>query len=159
MVKRHLAWHASLPLDSKHGQRTSGGACHHSPWTAHTTRQRQEWHAIVSIGVHTRIDYVRCAMLSSLLDNTSGRTKLGLDFGHYALRIHMTRRRLAWHAIITLGQQKQLEDFKRGWSWSLQCTHRLTMLGLAFQFRLLKAYTNKYCQAWHAIIAFGLLTR
>ena len=56
MVERHRAWHAiivlrrqtrsnnvgrgmpSPPLDNIHGRTTSGVACHHSPWIAHTVR-------------------------------------------------------------------------------------------------------------------------
>ena len=67
-VERRRAWHAiialgqntrsdgvghgmpSSPLDSTDGRPSSGVACHHSPWTAHTVGQSRAWHAIIAFG-------------------------------------------------------------------------------------------------------------
>ena len=42
----------SPPLDSTYNQMTSGVACHHPLWAAHTVELRRTWHAIISIGKH-----------------------------------------------------------------------------------------------------------
>ena len=67
-VRRRRAWHAinalgretrsnevgrgmqSSPLDSADGLPSSGVACHHSPWTAHTVGRRRALHAIIALG-------------------------------------------------------------------------------------------------------------
>ena len=38
------------PFDCTHDRTTSGVAWHHSPWTAHTVRQRRAWHDITTLG-------------------------------------------------------------------------------------------------------------
>ena len=38
------------PLDSTHGRTTSGVACHHSPWTAHSVERLRVWHDIIAVG-------------------------------------------------------------------------------------------------------------
>ena len=66
-IKRHLAWHAiisfgqhkrsnnvgrgmpSSPLCSTHGRATSGVACHHRLWAAHSVERRRAWHAIFAL--------------------------------------------------------------------------------------------------------------
>ena len=90
-VERHQAWHAiialrrqtrsddvgccmlSLPLDSTHGRMTSGMACHHRPWTAHTIIRRRAWDDITSLGLHAWSDNVGRGMTSPPLDSTQGR--------------------------------------------------------------------------------------
>ena len=71
-IERHRAWHditshgqhtrsndvgrgmPSSPLDSTHGRTTSGVACHHRHWEAHTVERRSTWHAIIAVGLaHT----------------------------------------------------------------------------------------------------------
>ena len=67
-VERHRAWHAiiasgqhtrsndigrgmpSLPFGSSHGRTTSGVACNHRLWAAHTVERRRAWHAIIALG-------------------------------------------------------------------------------------------------------------
>ena len=76
----------SPPLDSTHGLTTSGVACHHRLWEAHTIERCRVWHAIISFGKHTRSNDVGRGMTSMPLDNTHG------------------RQRQAWHDITALGQ-------------------------------------------------------
>ena len=44
---------SSLPLDNTHDQTTSGLACHHGPWEAHTLRRRRSSHANIALGQQT----------------------------------------------------------------------------------------------------------
>ena len=85
-VERCQAWHAiislgrqtrsndvrrdmpSLPLDSTHGQTTSGVACHHRLWAAQTIERRLAWHVIIIFGKHTRSNDVGRGLPSSPLD-------------------------------------------------------------------------------------------
>ena len=71
-IERHHAWHhitalgqltwskkvghdmPSPPLDNTHGRTTSGVACHHRLWAAHTVEQRRAFHAIIAFGQHKR---------------------------------------------------------------------------------------------------------
>ena len=67
MVERRWVWHditafgqhtrsnvrrdmPSPPLDNTHGRTTSGVACHHRLWAAHTVKRRRAWHAIIAFG-------------------------------------------------------------------------------------------------------------
>ena len=79
----------SPPLGSTHGRTTSGMACHHGPWTAHTVERRRAW----AYTVERR--RARHAIISFGLSDT-------------------VRRRRAWKAIIDLGQQTQSNDIRRG---------------------------------------------
>ena len=65
-VERRRAWHditsfgqrtwsndvehdmTSPPLESTHGRMTSGVACHHRLWEAHTVERHRAWHAIIA---------------------------------------------------------------------------------------------------------------
>ena len=114
IVKRRRAWHAiiafekqtrsndvgrgmpSSTLGSTNDRKTSGVACHHHLWKAHTFERRRAWpaiiafgladtigrrrawHAITTLGQHTRWDDVRRYMRSPLLDCTHGRTTSGM---------------------------------------------------------------------------------
>ena len=86
----------SSPLGSTHGRTTLGVACHHSPWTANTVKQRQ-------IG-----------MPSSPLGSTNGRTTSGVACHHRLWATQKVERRWALHAIIAFGQHKQFEK-RRAW--------------------------------------------
>ena len=70
MAKHQRPWRAhtvsivgrcmiSPPLDSTHGHTTSGKACNHRLWAAHTVERRQAWHAIIALGRQTRSNDVR----------------------------------------------------------------------------------------------------
>uniref|UniRef100_A0A3Q7EYF6 Uncharacterized protein n=1 Tax=Solanum lycopersicum TaxID=4081 RepID=A0A3Q7EYF6_SOLLC len=54
----------SWPLDSTQGRMTSGVACLHCLWTAHTVIQRRPWHAIMALSLHTQSDVVGLGMPS-----------------------------------------------------------------------------------------------
>ena len=110
MVGRSWAWHdltalgkhkqsdyigrgmTSPPLDSTHGLTTSGVACHHRHWTAHTVERRRAWHAIIALGWQTRSNDVRRCMPSSPLGSTNGRTMLGLECHHSSWTENMVQR-------------------------------------------------------------------
>ena len=95
-VERHWARHAiiafgqhtqsndvrrgmtSPPLDRTHCRTTSGGACHHRIWAAHTVERRRTWHVIITCGQHKRLNDVGRGMKSPPLDCTEGRMTLGV---------------------------------------------------------------------------------
>ena len=62
----------SLPLGSTHGRTTSGVACHHHLWEAHTVELCRAWHAIIAFGQHKRLNDVERGMPSSPLGRTHG---------------------------------------------------------------------------------------
>ena len=64
----------SPPLDSTHSRTTSGVACHHRHWEAHTVERRQAWHAVNAFGQHARSDDVGRGMTSQPLVCTHDRT-------------------------------------------------------------------------------------
>ena len=70
------------PLGSTQGRTTSGVACHHRLWAAHTVERRRAWHAIIALGRQTRSDNVRHDMPSPPLDSTHGRTTSGVKCQH-----------------------------------------------------------------------------
>ena len=72
----------SSPLGSTHGRTTSGVACHHRPWTAHTVGRRRAWHDITALGQHTRSNDVWRGMKSPPLDCTHARTMSGVACHH-----------------------------------------------------------------------------
>ena len=95
-VERHRAWHditalglhawsdnvgrymTSPPFHSTHGRMTSGEACHHRLWAAHTDGLRRAWYDITALGQHTRSDDVGRGMKSPPLGSTHGRTTSGV---------------------------------------------------------------------------------
>ena len=77
-----LAW----PLGSTHSRITLGVACHHRPWRAHTDEWRHAWHAIITLWLQTRSDYVGRGIPSWTLAST-----------HFRV----------WLTIITIGQHTQ----------------------------------------------------
>ena len=113
----------SPPLGSTHGRTTSGVACHHCLWAAHTVGLRRAWNDITAIGQHTRsatsgvayrhrpwtahtIGNVRRGMTSPPLDSTHGRqhrawtSKVALH--HRPWAADMVELRQAWHRITAL---------------------------------------------------------
>ena len=145
----------SSPLGSTHGRATSGVACHHRRWAAHTVERRRAWHAchqrlgkahteerrrawhdIITFGQHTRLNYVRRGMPSSPLGSTNGRTTSGVACHHYLWAAHTVERRRAWHAIIALRQHKQSNDIGLGMlSSPLGSTDGRTTSGVACHHR------------------------
>ena len=81
-IEQRRAWHAiiafwqhtrwndighgipSSPLDNMHGRMTSGVACHHRLWAAHTIERHSAWHAIMAFKKHTQSIDVGRGMLS-----------------------------------------------------------------------------------------------
>ena len=84
----------SLPLDSTHGQTTSGVACHHHLWEEHTIERRRPWHDIDALGLHGQSNDVGRGMTSP------------------PLVAHTVERRRAWHAIIALGWKTRANDIR-----------------------------------------------
>ena len=76
----------SPPLDSTHGRMTSGEACRHRLWTAHTVGLRRAWHDITP------------------LDNTHRRTTSGVEWHHRPWAAHTVGLRRAWYDITAFGQ-------------------------------------------------------
>ena len=82
----------SPPLSSSHGRTTSGVACYHGLWTAHTVEQRRAWaykverrrawHAIIALGRQPQSNDVGHGMPSSPLGSTHGRTTSGMACHH-----------------------------------------------------------------------------
>ena len=85
----------SPPLDSTHGLTTSGVACHHRHWAAHTIKRCQAWHGIISLGRQTQSNDVRRDMPSLPLDSTHGRTSSGVACHHRLWAAHTVERRWA----------------------------------------------------------------
>ena len=118
MIERRQAWHSiialgkhtrsndvghdmlSLHLERKHNRTTSGVACNHLPWTAHTVEWRWVWHAIIAFGLHTHLDSVGLWMTACSLGSIQGRTMSGLGCYHLPWTAYTNRRRRAWHVII-----------------------------------------------------------
>ena len=121
-VERCRAWHAiialgrkirsndvrhgmpSSPLGSTNGRKTSGVACHHSPWTANMVERPQALHSITNFGQHTRSNDFGHRMPSSPLENTHGRTTSNIACHHRLRAAHAVRRRRACHEITALRQ-------------------------------------------------------
>ena len=117
----------SPPLESTHGRTTSGVACHHHLWAAHTVERRRAWHAIISLRQHKRSNDVRRGMTSPPLDSTHGRMTSGVACHHRLRAAHTVKRRRAWHAIIAFGQLKHSNDVGCGMtSLPMDCTHSRT---------------------------------
>ena len=156
----------SLLLDSKHGQATSGVACHHHLGAAHTVERRWAWNNITSLGQHTRSNNVRCGIPSSPLYSTNGRTKLDMTCHHRpctartvgrrqawhaitALEKHSVERRQAWHDIPAFRQHTQSDDVGRGMtSPPLDSTHGRTTSTVACPHRPCTAHIVRRHRAW-----------
>ena len=106
MVERCRAWHAinafgqytrkndvgrnmtSSPLGSTHSRTTSGVACQHHLWAAHTVERRRAWHACIAFGKYTRSKDVERGMTSPPLDFAHGRTTSGVACHHRLRTAH-----------------------------------------------------------------------
>ena len=133
----------SPPSDSTHSRTTSGMACHHRLWEAHTIERHRAWHAIITFGLADTVERRRAwhAIIAFGLDDT-------------------VRRRRAWHAIIALGRQTRSNDVRHVMQTSpLGRTHGWTASGVACHHRLWEAHTVERRWAWYAIIAFRKHTR
>ena len=150
----------SSPLGSTHGRATSGVACHHRLWAAHTVERRRAWHAIFAFLQHTRSSDVGRGMPSSPLGSTRGRTTSGVACHHRLWAAHTVERHRAWHAIIAYGRQTPSNDVRRDMpSPPLDITHDGMMSGVECHHRLWAAHTVERRRAWHAVMAHGHHTR
>ena len=116
-VRRRRAWHditalgrharsddvgrgmTSPPLDSTHSRMTSGVACHHRLWEAHTIERRWAWQDINAFG------------------STYGQTTSGVTCHHCLWTAHtvgLGPQRRAWHDITALAQHARSDDVGHG---------------------------------------------
>uniref|UniRef100_A0A3Q7FIQ6 Uncharacterized protein n=1 Tax=Solanum lycopersicum TaxID=4081 RepID=A0A3Q7FIQ6_SOLLC len=112
MNGRRRACHAIIALGQHtrtHGRTTSGVACHHRLWPAHTDRRRWACHAIIALKQHTRLNNVGRGMPSPPLDSTYSGTTSGVTCHHSPWTAHSVRRRQPWHAIMALGLHTRLD--------------------------------------------------
>ena len=141
----------SQPLDSTHGQTTSGVACNHRLWAAHTVERHRAWHAILALGRQTPSNDVKRGMPSSPLGSTNGQTMLGRGMpspplgstnGQRTSRVachnrlwaaHTVERRWVWHDITAFGQHTRLNDVGRDMPTPpLDSPHGRTTSSMAF---------------------------
>uniref|UniRef100_A0A494G8N1 Uncharacterized protein n=1 Tax=Solanum lycopersicum TaxID=4081 RepID=A0A494G8N1_SOLLC len=155
----------SSPLGSTNGRTTSGVACHHRPWIAHT-----EWHDITAFGQHTRSNYVGNGMPSSPLGSTHDRMTSGVACHHSPRTANTVEQRRAWNAIIAFRQHTRSNNVGRGMpSWPLDTTHGRTKSGTSSHSRTAsgvachhRPWTGNAVErhrAWHAINALGQHTQ
>ena len=166
-VGRRRAWHAiialgqhttsndvwrgmpSSPLGSTHGRKTSGVACHHRLWEAHTVERCCAGHDITALGHHTRsstsgmawhhrpwivhtIRNVGRGITSPPLESTHNRMTSGVACHHRLWEAHTVKRCRPWHAIIALGQHTRSNNVGRGMPSSpLGSTHGRMTSGVA----------------------------
>ena len=70
------------PLGSTHHRTTSGVACQHRLWAAHTVERCRAWHDITSFGQRIRSNNVERGMPSPPWDITDGQTTSGVACYH-----------------------------------------------------------------------------
>ena len=151
--------------------------CPCSRWTLHTVERSWAWYAIITLGHHTRLDYVTCGIPSSLLERTHDRMKPSLACPCSPWTTHTVGRRWAWHAIIALGLHRVgqrlvlnaiIEVGKHIWSddrgsrlplRTFDITHGKMMSDMACNHRPWTAHTKGRCRSWDAIIALVLPTQ
>ena len=149
----------SPPLDSTHGQTTSGVTCHHRLWTTHTVELRRAWHTIIAFGQHKRSNDVGHGMPSSPLGSTHGRTTSSVACQHRLKAAHTVERHRACHDITAFGQHTRSNDVERDMpSPPLDSTHGRMTLGMVCHHHLWAAQTVGRRRAWHSIVAFGRQT-
>ena len=146
----------SPPLGRTHGRTTSGVACQHRLWTAHTVKRRRAWHSIIAFGQHTRSNYIGSGMPTSPLGSTHGRTTSGVACQHRLWATHTIERRQAWHDITSFGQRTRSNNVGCDMpSPPLESTHGRTKSGVACHHHLWETHTVELRRACHAIIAYG----
>ena len=122
----------SLLLDSTHGRTTSGVACHHRLWAAHTGEPHPAWHAIIALGRQTRSNDVRRDMPSPPLDSTHGQTTSGVTCHHRLWAARTVERHRVWHDITAFGQHTRSNNVGSGMPSSpLDGKHSRTTSGVA----------------------------
>ena len=126
----------SSRLGSIHGRMTSGVACPHRVWEAHTVERHRAWHDITALGQHTRSNDIERGIPSCLW------------------AAHTVKRRRAWNEITALGQHTQSDNIGFGMpSLPIGNTDGRTMSGVACHHGSWIAHTVERHRAWHPIIA------
>ena len=149
----------SSRLGSIHGRMTSGVACHHRVWEAHTVERRQACHAIIAFEQHKRSNNIERIMISPPLGCTHGRTTSGLACHHRLWATHTVERHRAWHDITALGLHSRSDDVGRDMPSSrLGSTHGRTTSCLACYHQLWAPKIVERRQACHDITAHRKLT-
>ena len=126
-------------MGSTNARTTSGVACHHHLWAAHTVERRRAWHASIALRQHTQSKEIGRGMTSLPLDSTHGRTTLGVTCHHVLWTEHTVELHQALHDITALGLHARLD---------VACHHRLWTAHMVERHR-----------ARHAITTFRQLTR
>ncbi len=155
----------------------SGMACYRSPSTIHTCGQRRAWKINIALGQHTQSDNVGRGMPSLPLDYVYTKTSLSVAWNHSPRTIYTDERRLAWCAIIALGQY--MVGQHRAWhdiidlrphiksnavrcgmpSWPFESTHGQVTSGVACPLSRWTLHKDGQRQAWHAIMDLGQHTQ
>ena len=147
------------------------------PLDSTLARQRQAWHDITALVLHTRSNNVGCGMQSSPLGSTdsqmawhgmptsplgstNGRTTSGVACHHRLWAAHMVKRRRAWHDIIAFGLA-DIVGRRRTWhaiiafgrqTWSNDVGRGMPSLPLG-------STDGRTVSGKHAIIVFGQHTQ
>ena len=106
----------SLHIDKAHDRTTSGVACHHIPWTAHTMGRLRAWEVIIAHGQHTRLDEIGFGMPSSPLYCTYTRMTSGVECHPILWKTHTVGRNRMWHSIIVILEDTLSNDIGRAMS-------------------------------------------
>ena len=108
----------SSPLDSKKGRITSGVACHHRSWTAHTVGRRWALYAIIILWLHTQTDDIMRGMPSKTFDNKKRWTASEMEWHHNPWISHTIGWVRVWKGIIALGQTHNRKTLDVAWHHS-----------------------------------------
>ena len=158
IVVRCRAWQAINALRRQIGRTTSGLACHHRLWAAHTVERLWAWNHITAFGQHTWSNDIECGMPSLPLGSTHGRMTLGVACHHSPWTTNTIEQRRALHSITAFGQYARSNDVRCDMpSWPLDSTHGRTTSSVACHHSPWTANMVKRRRARHAIIAFGLV--
>ena len=150
----------SLPLERTHGRTTSGVACHHRLWVAHTVERCWAWNNITSFGQHTWLNNLGRDMPSPPFDSTFFRTISGVACHHHRWTSSHSRTASGVACHHRPWTQTRSNNVGRGMPLSpLGITHGRTTLGVACHHLLWAAQIVERCWAWHNITTIGQHTR
>ena len=117
---------------STHSRTMLGVVCHQHPWRTYTIRRRRALRAIISLGHHTRSDYIGCGMPSCPLRSTYCHIPSGVACHHRPWTIYTPRLRRAWRAIKAIVQHIRSKNVGGSMQSSpLDNIHCRTMIGVA----------------------------
>ena len=117
---------------------TSGVACHHRLWEAHTVERLRAWHAIIAIGLADTVGRRRAwhAIIALGRQTWSNDVRRGMP-------------------LLPLGSTGGRTASGVACNYRLWAAHSQTKSGVACDHRLWEAHTVERRRAWHAIIDFG----